>query len=64
MCFNSLTVNGFVKDQNSVENINASIGQVNGADEERALFRKRGSMDDRRESVLLDNKVVFLSFFI
>ena len=62
MCFNSLTINGFIKDQNSVENekLSASINQITGIDDEKVLFRKKESIDERRESVLLDIKVIKL----
>lgn len=60
MCFNSLTVNGFIKDPNSVENdrLNGSNNQF-AADADGSFLRKRESLEDRRKSVITDEKVAF-----
>jgi hypothetical protein len=66
MCFNSLTINGFIKDQNSIENErnNISTNQFGGGDDEKYPYRKRESIDERRESITLDPKVKLLIFRI
>jgi hypothetical protein len=60
ICLNSITVNGFVKEVNSVETdkLNVSISQLGAGEEEKAQFKKKETLEEKRESVLNDLKVI------
>ena len=66
MCLNSITIGGFIRDQNSIENeiLNKSNGQNEVIDEDKVVMKKKSNVYERRESINTDQKVIYIKIII